>query len=111
MNPELSNERRQHIVYVTKNSEYHCRAEECVGVRDRSTGLWHKYHPALRGRLLGGMEQGAQLRRIPTIGSRLVFSGIESIMTSQVLRAGRPPKDSLEEYTSLSISGEIESPT
>ena len=48
-------ERRQHVVYITKNSEYHCRRKECVAVRDRNTGRWRRWHAALRGQLLGSI--------------------------------------------------------
>ena len=31
-------DRRRHVVYLTRNSEYHCRLNECVAVRSRSDG-------------------------------------------------------------------------
>jgi hypothetical protein len=100
-------ERRQHVVYLTKNTEYHCRDRECVGVRDRSSGHWHREHPALRGRLMGALQQGAPTLHRPREGMRLVFNGSQMVMTTRMLLAGRPDKPAIFSYTSLCRSGEI----
>ncbi len=48
MNSYRGNERRQHVLYVTQNTEYHLRGAECVGVRDLWSGHWREDHPAER---------------------------------------------------------------
>ena len=35
-------DRRVHQVFVTRNTEYHVRAELCVAVRDRGLGRWRR---------------------------------------------------------------------
>jgi hypothetical protein len=40
-------------VFVTRNSEYHCRDSICVAVRDRKTGQFRPDHPAI-GRHMSG---------------------------------------------------------
>jgi hypothetical protein len=93
----MSRERRKHVVYITKNSEYHCRDRECVAVRDRQTGNWVRDHSALRGRLVGVLTaQGRLLKRMRiVIGMRLCLEGDSAdqlVMTSVVRNVGRPKK-------------------
>ena len=101
-------ERRQHVVYITKNTEYHCRRKECVGVRDRTTGRWRRWHAALRGQLLGSIFTDRQTSRRAEVGARLCFAGDRSVVTSQVLGVARPPKTVLWSYASLCWAGRIE---
>jgi hypothetical protein len=103
----LLRERRQHVVYITRNSEYHCRSRECVGVRDRTTGVWRRDHPAVRARLIGAFHPQTRIRGKPDVGQRLVFSNREIVMTSKVLIAGRPDRSAVFSYTSLCRAGEI----
>ena len=105
--PRKIKERRHHIVFVTRNTEYHCRDRECVGVRDRTSGSWRRRHPALRGKLLGAVEATAPVLRRPREGLRLVFEGRGMVMTSPVLQSGRPFKEDIFSYTSLCCAGAI----
>jgi hypothetical protein len=98
-------DRRRHRVFVTRNSEYHLRNDECVGVRDRSTGAWLRDHVALRLRALRVPPIGLDYA---WIGQSLTFWGQDSdVVTSTVVAVGRPAPDSLLAYTSLVRSGEI----
>ena len=46
LNPYPGQERRrEHRVYVTRNTEYHFRAQTCVAVRDRKTGRFSALAP------------------------------------------------------------------
>jgi len=104
---ESAQERRRHIVYFTDHSEYHCRDRECVGVRDRRTRRWQRYHPAVRLTLLGGMRGDHKMYRRLAVGSRLVFHGGRTVLTSNLSCAARPPREALFYYSSLCKSGEI----
>lgn len=109
MRPSTQRERRRHVVYITLNTEYHCRDRECVGVRDRQTGAWQRQHPALRGNVLGSLHPDQLVRREPRLGLRLVFEGKRrTVMTSRVLFAGRPERESVFSYTSLARAGMIQ---
>jgi len=107
--PGRRRERRRHVVYITRNTEYHCRDRECVGVRDRESGRWRRCHPALRGELLGALTEveGRQKLHHPTSGLRLVFSSRDAVMTSPMVTAGRPDREAIFHYTSLCRAGEI----
>lgn len=112
MSNPLKRDRRRHVVYVTRNTEYHCRDQECVGVRDRSSGMWNSSHPALRSKLHGIIKQGKVLPgQSPTQGHRLLFYGHQAIMTTGLLHAGRPDKECIFSYTSLCWAGEIAVPS
>jgi hypothetical protein len=100
-------ERRRHVVYITRNTEYHCRGCECVGVRDRQTGRWHHAHPALRGELLGAVDNERRELLRPETGRRLLFSANQAVMTSPLTISGRPDRTAVFHYTSLCWSGEI----
>ena len=60
-------ERRRHRVLVTANSEYHCRDDICVAVRDRRTDRFVGDHPALGKHISGGLRLCGRVR----------FSGFE----------------------------------
>lgn len=104
---QRSAERRKHVVYVTRHSEYHCRDRECVGVRDRHTGAWKTQHSAVRGRLVGATDGGGVVWDQPQIGERLLFMGDDSVLTSRIVGSGRPPKDAVWCYTSFVKAGHI----
>jgi hypothetical protein len=101
-------DRRRHAMLVTRNTEYHLRDRECVGVRDRRTGDWLFRHPALRAEMLGGMDRRSRLFRNPLCGTRLVFSKQgKDVLTSPVTAIVRPEKTSLDQYTFRTKVGEI----
>ena len=104
-------DKRRHFVYMTRNTEYHCRDGECVGVRDRQTGTWQPKHPAIRGKLLGALHTKNTIRNKPKVGLRLVFFKDKAVMTSRLLYAGRPEKDSIFAYTSQCRTGIITNET
>ena len=106
MSNRPARERRHHVVYITRNTEYHCRDRECVGVRDRFSGKWERHHPALRGELLGAVTRGKQLIA-PVDGLRLLFSAQNAVMTSALVLSGRPDRAAAFHYTSLCRAGEI----
>ena len=102
-------DRRQNKMFVTRNTEYHVRNRECVGVRDRRTGNWLSHHPALRSYLLGGMDKKAKVFHLPLEGARLVFATrAKDILTSPLEEVYRPEKEAVERYTWRSLSGVIE---
>jgi hypothetical protein len=98
-------ERRRNEVFVTQNSEYHCRDGTCVGVRDRRTRDFVLDHPALGKRMTGGMrfssEGGIEEATPPEsifAGEQLCFSSRDGdmehdIITSPLLAVERPSKD------------------
>lgn len=99
-------DRRQHVAYLTQNREYHCRGDECVGVRDRRSGSWLPKHIALRARLLGAVTAEQCLSQ-PEVGLRLFFVGKDTVLTSAVQTQIRPEKHNLQAYTSICFSGLI----
>jgi len=71
-------ERRQHRMYVTRNTEYHFRGETCVAVRDRKTGRFLLSHLAVRRSLSGGVKYQANGTAVPScapprVGEALYF--------------------------------------
>ena len=105
--PLPANNRRHHTVYVTRNTEYHCRDRECVGVRERSSGRWRRWHPALRTKLMGRFNDDSKVYRSPRAGFRLIFTGRQTVMTSKMVISHRPDREAIFSYTSLMASGEI----
>lgn len=102
-------DRRRHVVYLTRNSEYHCRLDECVAVRNRSSGHWYRQHPAIRARLAGVIDPGRNLSRAdPEVGHRLFFDSDRPVITSRVTCVGRPDKSAIFSYISLAWAGIIE---
>ncbi|NVB37644.1 hypothetical protein G6O69_07355 [Pseudenhygromyxa sp. WMMC2535] len=101
----MSANRRRHRVFFTRHSEYHLRNDECVGVRDRSTGMWMVDHAALRLHAL-------QLPEVPDseawLGRRIQFWGRASdVVTSPVVAVGRPEIDEVGAYVSQARAGVI----
>lgn len=102
-------DRRQNKMYLTRNTEYHVRNRECVGVRDRQTGHWKGHHPALRSYLLGGMDRKAKVFNLPLKGARLVFANQNrDILTSPLEDVFRPEMLCVERYTWRTRVGVIE---
>jgi len=92
-------ERRVHRMYVTRNTEYHFRAERCVAVRDRRTGTWLDSHLAIDRTLAGGVrffDNGTAIPSCdePKVGEALYFDedGRE-LITSVLSSIERPTKD------------------
>ena len=94
-------ERRQHKVFVTKNTEYHVRAGTVVGVRPRGSKDWFESHEALEMRLEGFLPSGAHLPQpgVPKPGNRVYFATRDNdVVTSPVVAIVRPPKTTVAEY-------------
>lgn len=97
--------RRRHRMFVTRNTEYHLRLDECVGVRDLQTGKWQRHHAALRLRAIRLPPMGHDHS---WVGRRLQFWGSDKdVVTSPVLDVGRPEREVLPHYVSLERSGLI----
>lgn len=102
-------ERRHHVVYTTRNSEYYCRDQLCVAVRDRRRGEFLPDHPAV-GRRFSGAIRYAQNSGVmafvppsepPAVGDLLFFSEgrIETeIQTTAVCEINRPGKEVVAHY-------------
>jgi len=104
----MQKNRRRHKMYVTRNSEYHFRDDECVGVRDRRTGKWKRWHRAVRGRLMGFMDRNNVRYEAPIRGGRLhLVSKHIHILTSPLMLIDRPPKMAPPWYISHCWNGEI----
>lgn len=95
-------ERRQHRIYVTRNTEYHLRGRVCVGVRDVWTGRWQRQHPALGRELFGAVvtgRDGLEPVADPRPGALLWFeNGDDDILTSVLTFVSRPPKSAVLHY-------------
>ncbi len=101
-------ERRRHVVYLTRNSEYHCRFSDCVAVRDRVTGQWDRHHWAVRSHLIGAVIEGKRrLTSRPQPGARLLFEGRRPVLTSRLEMVGRPDKSATFAYCSQAWGGTI----
>jgi hypothetical protein len=101
----MSHDRRRHRVFFTKHTEYHLRGDECVGVRDRSSGAWMIKHAALRLRAVA-------LPELPDstawIGQRIQFWGrATDVLTSPVVAVGRPRIEEVIDYVSQARAGLI----
>ena len=97
--------RRRHRMFVTRNTEYHLRSDQCVGVRDRKTGEWFRHHAALRLRAVKLPPIGQDAH---WLGRRIQFWGhAADVLTSEVIEVARPPRFALEYYVSLQRAGEI----
>ena len=97
-------ERRQHRMYVTRNTEYHFRGETCVAVRDRKTGRFLQSHLAVQRTLSGGVKYQTNGTAIPScappqIGEALYFGedGRE-LVTSLCSSIERPERQLVASY-------------
>lgn len=97
-------ERRIHKVYVTRNTEYHVRRNECVAVRDRKSGRFLSGHVALNTEVSGGLaflRSGAvrATDAMPGVGESLFFcTGGRDLVTSPVVGIERPAKNIVDAY-------------
>jgi hypothetical protein len=96
-------ERRIHHVFVTENTEYHCRRNRCVGVRDRRSGAWLPEHGALQRQVAAAialLANGSLTadHRLPMPGQRIIFDGESSVLTGPVIAIERPPKNLVVRY-------------
>ncbi|MDB4992591.1 MAG: hypothetical protein JWM74_23 [Myxococcaceae bacterium] len=102
-------DRRRHRVFITKNSEYHCRDGICVAVRDVHTGAFQPEHAAvgkkMSSSILFSKEGGIAAISKPGethVGEQLCFSSGQldhEIITSAVKAIERPPKEIVSRYT------------
>jgi hypothetical protein len=96
-------DRRVHRVFVTRNTEYHVRAELCVAVRDRGLGRWREDHPAVGRRLAGALKHvhGGIIPTLdrPEVGHSVYFRrGDRDLVTSVVERIERPAREVVAAY-------------
>jgi hypothetical protein len=102
-------ERRRHRVYLTRNSEYHCRDDLCVAVRDVASGDFLEGHPAIGRRMTGsirftedgGIASFSTKDEEPHPGESLFFSdgAMERELRTSALRdIQRPPKAVVARY-------------
>lgn len=92
-------------MFVTRNTEYHLRLDECVGVRDLGTGAWQRHHAALRLRAIQLPPMGHDHC---WLGRRLQFWGAgQDVVTSPVVDVARPEREVIMRYVSHEQSGLI----
>jgi hypothetical protein len=109
MNPTThfsGQDRRQHRVYVTRNTEYHFRGATCVAVRDRKTGRFLQSHLAVQRTLSGGVKYQANGTAIPSgapqVGEALYFGDDgRELVTSLCSSIERPERKVVHSYPSL----------
>lgn len=92
-----------HTVFVTRNTEYHVRADRCVAVRERGVNGWSEGHPAV-GRSLAGalrwLRDGLMPHtERPALGDAIYFrNGDRDLITSKVVRIDRPSREVVASY-------------
>jgi hypothetical protein len=101
-------ERRRNRVFLTLNTEYHCRDDLCVAVRNLKTGQFIDEHPAIGRRMTGGVRFAdggvASFSRPgeePHPGETLFFSDGDldlALQTSPLRRIERPEKAVVAQY-------------
>ena len=97
-------ERRQHRMYVTRNTEYHFRGPTCVAVRDRKTGRFLLSHLAVRRSLSGGVKYHANGTAVPScappqVGEALYFGDDgRELVTSICSSIERPARNLVAAY-------------
>lgn len=103
-------ERRRHRVFVTKNSEYHCRDGVCLAVRSRRTGAFQRGHLALGKRVTAGLvldERGLISQifepREMCVGHRMWLSAGDEdpeheVITSTLHSTKRPAREVVDLY-------------
>ena len=106
-------ERRRHLVYVTRNTEYHLRDGVCVAVRDRQSKNFRNAHIALNLKLEGVVKTYSNDAVLPTAteptpGDAIYFNergtdGNEDrqIVTSRLEKIDRPSKHDVLAYPEL----------
>lgn len=100
-------DRRQHRMFVTRNTEYHLRADLCVAVRDRHSNVWLEGHLAVGRRLTGAVRVPVRGRDAvpgdlePSVGDALYFSDEQrQLVTSVLCAVERPRRDIVLSYPS-----------
>jgi len=102
-------ERRRHRVFVTRNTEYHCRDGVCVAVRDRRTRRFVEAHAALGKHVSGGLRfnqnggiESASSGTDLHPGEQVCFAGDtdkdRSVITSPLDAIERPEKEIVKGY-------------
>jgi hypothetical protein len=97
-------DRRIHKMFVTRNTEYHVRRDQCIGVRDRRSGRWLHGHLAIKGRVEGGLRFSSEggitpNGGLPSIGDSLFFHAAgRDLITSPVVAIERPARDVVAGY-------------
>jgi hypothetical protein len=97
-------ERRQHRVYVTRNTEYHFRGRVCVAVRDRKTGRFFGSHLAVNRELSCAVRYQPSgvllpLSAQPEVGDALYFgSEGRELVTSLCSSIERPARTVVATY-------------
>jgi hypothetical protein len=102
-------ERRQHAVFVTRNTEYHVRRGTVIAVRSRDKPGWLPAHLALQMHVDGHFDStGAPASAGPPVaGQRLYLVGErESMITSRVHAVERPSKETVAEYPADEVQPE-----
>jgi hypothetical protein len=103
----VGQDRRQHRMYVTRNTEYHFRGLTCVAVRDRKSGRFLRSHLAVQRTLSGAVKYQPNGAAIPScappeIGEALHFgdNGRE-LVTSLCSSIERPARHLVEAYPAV----------
>ncbi len=102
--PYAGHERRQHRMYVTRNTEYHFRGQTCVAVRDRRTGRFLQSHLAVQRILSGAVkyqENGSAIPSgaAPRVGEALYFGDHgRELVTSLCSSIERPERQLVAAY-------------
>jgi len=102
--PYSGEERRQHRVYVTRNTEYHFRGQTCVAVRDRKTGRFLHSHLAIQRTLSGGVRYQSNGSAVPScappqVGEALYFGDDgRELVTSLCASIERPERRLVSSY-------------
>lgn len=102
-------DRRRHVLFRTRNTEYHLRGDLCVGVRDPETGKFIDDHPAVGRKFSGALRYNrngeistfVRPDELPDVGDVLFFSAgkLETeLRTTAVRDIQRPPKDAVAHY-------------
>lgn len=107
LNGYAGRDRRQHRVYVTRNTEYHFRGQTCIAVRDRKTGRFLHSHLAIDRTLSGGVKYQQNGVAVPScappqIGEALYFGDEgRELVTSLCDSIERPVRAVVEAYASV----------
>ncbi|MDX2051295.1 MAG: hypothetical protein SFV15_02825 [Polyangiaceae bacterium] len=102
-------ERRRHLTYLTRNTEYHLRDGICVAVRNRRNNHWLLQHKALSQKLAGGVRFHPDGVAIPVdggpqIGEALYFEEAgRGLVTSLVCAMERPTKQVVSQYAAVGV--------
>ena len=97
-------ERRQHRTGFTRNTEYHCRGQTCVAVRDRKTGCFLPSHLAVQRTVSGGVKYQSNGTAVPScappqVGEALYFGDDgRELVTSLCASIERPDRRVVAAY-------------